>query len=328
MNRHAATLILSVVLVSLLSHPILARASEDPFEWLSRMAGAAGRTEYSGTFVFQGGMRGETSRIVHLLENGHEQERLEVLDGSPREIIRRDDEIRCYLPDLRRILVDRRAPGRAFPALLGGDVRALAAHYAIRLAGTDRIAGRAARLVHLDARDAWRYSQRLWADVETGLILKAQMLDERARPVEQFTFTQLVTGSAVDRSEVLPRLEETAAGWPVDNLAEGSSQPGVALWEARRGIVPGFEKTHEMRRRLQGRDDTVVHMVFSDGLVAISAFIAPLGASQPPKPGSEARGAINIHTRMLSGHVLTVLGEVPAATVRRIAEGITERSRP
>lgn len=328
MIRRVARLLLSALLYALLSQPILAQTPDDPFEWLSRMAGAAGRTEYSGTFVFQGGMRTETSRIVHLLENGHELERLEVLDGSPREIVRRDDEIRCYLPDLRRILVDRRAPGRAFPALLSGDVRALAAHYAIRVAGTDRIAGRTARLVHLDARDAWRYSQRLWADVDTGLILKAQMLDERARPVEQFTFTQLVTGSAVDRREVLPRHEESAAGWPVDNLAEGSGQPGVVPWEARRGIVPGFDKTQEMRRRLQGRDDAVVHMVFSDGLVAVSAFIAPLGASQAPKPGSEARGAINIHTRMLSGHVLTVLGEVPAATVRRIAEGITERSRP
>ncbi len=68
----------------------------EALQLLQKVATAAHKVTYSGVFVYQSGSRGETSRITHLIDGGNEFERLEVLDGSPREVMRRNDEVRCF----------------------------------------------------------------------------------------------------------------------------------------------------------------------------------------------------------------------------------------
>src|SRR5437016_14236687 len=72
---------------------------------------------------------------------GGDIDKLEVLDGVPREIVRTRDSIRCYLPESRVVKVDRRTAERDFPALLPERVSALARHYDISLGENHRIAG-------------------------------------------------------------------------------------------------------------------------------------------------------------------------------------------
>ncbi len=322
MIRHAVRLLLFAPCLAL-AQPS-AQSPAEPLVWLNRMAEAAQTLDYSGTFVFQSGTRSETSRVAHALEGGREIERLEVLDGTPREIVRENDEVRCYLPDVKRVLVEKRVRGRFFPALVASGAQALAAHYAVRTGGVERVAGHEAQLVVLDAKDAWRYSHRLWAEVRSGLILKAQILDDRQRLVEQFTFTQLAIGGAVDRSELQSRQQALAGEWQTEDLSIAGGAEVASGWRLRDG-VPGFAKTHEMRRLLRKDGVPVTHLVFSDGLAAVSVFIAPPDAESSRKPWSSAQGAINVHTRMLAGHVVTVLGEVPPATAMKIANGIEYR---
>ena len=40
------------------------------------------------------------------------------------------------------------------------------------------------------------------------------------------------------------------------------------------------------------------------------------------RPGMSSMGAVNIYTRELANHVVTVVGEAPAQTVRRIANTV------
>ena len=89
-------------------------------------------------------------------------------------------------------------------------------------------------------------------------------------------------------------------------------------------LPPGFTKVIEGYRTLRGKPAQVAHLVFSDGLVAVSVFIEPTPANPQPV-GLSQQGGINVYSRQLDDHLVTVLGEAPGATVRQIAYSVIRR---
>jgi len=80
----------------------------------------------------------------------------------------------------------------------------------------------------------------------------------------------------------------------------------------------------ELKRRMESKP--VGQVVFSDGLAAVSVFIEPLdGAREPPRTGLASLGAIHIYTREVAHHMVTVVGEAPAASVQRIGNAVEYR---
>ena len=76
----------------------------EALNWLKRMASASRQLNYSGTIVYQHRNRLETSRVVHFVNAaGGEFEKLETLDGPPREVVRSNDQVICYLPASRTV---------------------------------------------------------------------------------------------------------------------------------------------------------------------------------------------------------------------------------
>jgi sigma-E factor negative regulatory protein RseB len=302
--------------------PAVAHAqSPETLGWLQKMHGATQKLSYTGTFVYQNGTRSETSRITRFVEpSGDNIEKLEVMDGMPREIVRTKDTVRCYLPGSRLVKVDRRTE-RDFPALLPERITALARHYDISLGETRRIAGYDCQAVVLTPRDNLRYGYRLYADVNTGMLLKAVTVDAAGEQVEQFMFTQLAIGG-VTRDMVKSR--HASRTWRVEDA--GAAPAKLAGWRLS-SELPGFHKVIELKRRL-GESRSAGQVVYSDGLAAVSVFIESLeGRSDPVRPGLASMGAIHIYTREVANHVVTVVGEAPAASVQRIANSV-EYSRP
>jgi len=103
------------VCAALLHGAAIAEAPADPLAWMGRIATAGQRLNYVGTFMYQSGGHVETSRIAHRVDASGEYERLEVLDGSPREVIRTGSEVRCVLPDQRTVIIDESAGAGLFP---------------------------------------------------------------------------------------------------------------------------------------------------------------------------------------------------------------------
>jgi len=60
-------------------------------------------------------------------------------------------------------------------------------------------------------------------------------------------------------------------------------------------------------------------MVYSDGLAAVSVYIEQQGADAAVKPGVSQLGTNNAYTRTQGDLQITVIGEVPAITVKAIA---------
>jgi sigma-E factor negative regulatory protein RseB len=297
----------------------------EALDWLRKIHDATHKLSYSGTFVYQNGTRSETSRITRFVDAGGDIEKVEVMDGVPREIVRTRDTVRCYLPDIRVVKVERQVDQagaeRGFPILLPERITALARQYDITLGETQRVAGFDCRTVTLTPRDDLRYGHTLYADVKSGMLLKAQTFDAKGALVEQFSFTQLTIGG-VSRDKVKTR--HAAKTWRVENSdAVPASLGGWGLSSE----LPGFRKVAELKRRL-GEAGAVGQVVYSDGLAAISVFIEPLeGRRDPARTGLASVGAIHIYTREVSKHMVTVVGETPAASVQRIANAV-EFHRP
>jgi len=289
--------------------------SPETLGWLRKMYDASQKLSYSGTFVYQQGARSETSRITRY--GAGDIERLEVLDGMPREIVRTRGTVRCYLPDSKVVKVENRAADRTFPALLPEKVGELSRHYDISLGEARRIAGFDCQAILLKPKDNLRYGYRLYADAASGMLLKAMTVDAGGDTIEQFSFTQLSIGN-VTRDMVRPR--HAAGSWRIDNA--DASPAHLAGWSLS-AELPGFRKIVELKRRL-GESRQAGQVVYSDGLAAISVFIEPLDAARRDalRTGLASVGAIHIYTREVANHVVTVVGEAPAVSVQRIADAV------
>lgn len=299
----------------------------DALGWLQKAADAAGQLNYSGTFVYQYDSQVETSRIIHLVDQTGEHEKLESLDGSPREIIRNNDEVKCFLPDIKTVKVEKRRPAKSFPALLPQQLSILTEHYVIRTGGRERIAGFDCQVLMLEPKDGMRYGHKLWADAASGLLLKAIMFNEKGQVVEQFAFTELKIGGPIDRKSLEPRFSAVAAEWR-ENRSRGTPATVTAdtAWSVKH-LPPGFRKVTELKRATSGKPAAVSHIVFSDGLAAISVFIEPMPAAGRLPQGLSRQGAINVYTKFVGEHMVTVLGEAPAATVMQIGDSVSFKGK-
>ncbi|MGE5526266.1 MAG: MucB/RseB C-terminal domain-containing protein [Rhodospirillaceae bacterium] len=299
----------------------------DALGWLKKMAAASRQLNYSGTFVYQYSNQTETSKVVHFVNSaGGEFERLETLDGPPREVIRSNDQIVCYLPSSKSVLVEQRG-GRHFPSLLPDSLAGIPDNYQVRKEERDRIAGHDCVWIAVLPRDNLRYGRRFCAEINSGLPLRARTVNEKNETVESFAFTQLKLGGAFNRDAVRSRYADKARAqnWRVDRSALNAAgeTPADTGWVVNNQPV-GFKKMMEVKRLIAGRSAPVSHIVFSDGLTAVSVFIEPAG--KPATQSLSHQGAVNIFTRPYGGHLVTVLGEAPAATVMQIANSLELRS--
>ncbi len=304
----------------------------DAQNWLKRIQSAAHKLNYSGIFVYQQGDQVRTSRITHIRSGKNEVEKLEVLDGEPREYIRNNEEIVYYIPETKTLLVEKRVTQDVFPAILDANPADLANYYNIKKAETGRVAGFECQAVALEPKDNLRYGYKLWAEKSTGLLLRAQTFNDRSEVVEQIAFTHVAIGN-IDREQVKPSFENTQ-GWRVENAV--MKPVNLSNWSVN-AVPAGFEKIRELKRLLSDtgnpaakadgtrgserpRQREVSQIVFSDGLAAISVFIEP--GTQSRTEGSIQQGAMHIVGKRYGDFWLTIVGEVPSAAIKQVANSI------
>jgi sigma-E factor negative regulatory protein RseB len=292
---------------------------DEAFLLLQRMANAAHQLNYSGSFVYQHGQSIETSQITHMKDAGGEYEKLDMMNGHRRQVFRNKDEVYCFLADDKTVMVDKRHSKRSFPALLSTQLVDINKHYDIQLGGQARVAGRDSQVIVLTPKDAYRYGHRLWADKQTGLLLKASIWNDQQKMVDQFFFSDIKIGAVINRKEVKPDLrgKKLVRSTGEDMDEDVPIDPG---WNIA-APPPGFKHMMAIKRVLPGAHMPVNHVVFSDGLAAVSVFIEP--ASEKTVPGLSSQGAVHVYTRIVADHQITVLGEVPTATVVQIGDAVT-----
>ncbi len=306
--------------------PASAAADERARAWLEQMSRAAQSLNYEGTFVYQHRGRLEAMHIVHAMDEHGERERLLSLTGPKREVLRDNQVVTCILGDRRSVVVNKSRPRSPFPVSFPKELMELEKYYSFEVAGEDRVAGLACRVVAVMPRDDFRYGRRLCVHEDSHLLLRSEVTDAGDRPVEQVMFTSVSFPEKIDNEDLLPGLNGTNFTWKrePEQPPGGRRTPADSGWNVGR-VPDGFMLVDHYWHRLSEQEPGVEHWVYSDGLASLSVYVEKSQKEHESYSGVTHRGALNAFGTMVEGYYVTVIGEVPARTVELIGNSVHKR---
>jgi len=228
--------------VVLLSLAALAHAGDrGAREWLERMSESMSTRNYEARFFRIRDSRSDGWRIIHRVDRGRATERLVSLDGSGREYIRNEAEVICYLPDQRKVLVEKRAQESTLLSTVPVYSERLEANYSIELGGATKTLGRRTQLILVKPRDQFRYGYRLWLDEETAMPLKSQLVDRNGNIIEQILFAELHFRERISADALKPSVATDGFQWIYQDTQPRDPQRHLGLG-------------HPAARRVQAHD--------------------------------------------------------------------------
>ena len=286
-----------------------------PHEWLSRMADAVQTTDYEGTVIrLQNGVV-DALKVVHVVSDGIVRERVIVQEGNGLEIIRNGNEVQCILPDKKSVLFEEwNDQSTLFSTLPSNDIQ-FGSEYDVSIVREERVAGRKTVLLAIRPHDSFRFGHRIWLDLETGFPLQTKLLDEQGEALEQVKFADINLDQKIDASALAPSINIEGFSW-FSSRKRAITRSVETDWSSD-NLPPGFRIVSANKEELPGRQEPLMHIMYSDGLANVSVFIEPLKNENPAR--SSRVGSSNSFSVQSGDYQVTAVGEVPADTVHNIA---------
>jgi len=305
--------------------------AETPRAWLDDMNRAFSQLSYDGIFSYFSGQDLASLRVVHMVVDGEQRERLVHLNGAPREIVRRGDQVACIvMPGDALLELEESIPSGPFARAFVRRYDRISENYGLSFFGEDRVADRTAVRVAVNPLDDDRYGYRLWLDKETRMLLRSELVDGSGQRLEIFQFNQIRFGDAVDPALLEP---EGKDGSLVSHLTLATKQPESVSgedigWEV--GWLPdGFSMAAADIRRAPSSLKSINTMMYTDGLAAFSVFVEDMpdtgAASMLSRNGATVAVTRKITDQRDEPYLVTLVGEIPAATAKRIAGSVLPR---
>ena len=311
--------LLPVLFSMLISVPVMADPAMD---WVQKMSSAMRNLNYRGNFVYLHDNQLESMRISHYKDVSGEKERLISLNGEAREVIRDNQNLTCIWPSSRKVVVDFSRKNTFSPIFIPEDIARLEKFYDMKMLDNDRVAGVSTVVVHIDPRDKYRYGMKFWINDQNGLMLKSSLINEDGKVVEEVMFTSLKLFDGDEKLviDTMPKIDEnftlvryhsgdSSKSFAADNAWQLADTPG------------GFWRESVLKRKIPGTDHFVQQMVYTDGLASLSIFIEK--KTSLSSGGMSSMGAVNAFIRILNDYSVTAIGEVPAITVKQLAESVS-----
>jgi sigma-E factor negative regulatory protein RseB len=320
MNQHRLTIAVASLSAAVWFAIPAAGAQEDsaPAEWLRSMSRVVASLDYEGTVIRRQNGKAEALKVVHKIVDGVVYERLVTQEGDGLEIIRVGDAVHCILPDRKSVLVEQWDNQSTLFTALPGDDAGFGSHYDLSVVREERVAGRPAMLIAVRPHDQFRFGHRLWLDRQTAFPLRTELIDQYGELVEEIKFADIRLGETVSGDALQPSLSLDDFTW----YSEPARSPPVPVqsdWVCDE-LPPGFAVVSVTAEELAGAETPVTHIVYSDGLAAVSVFVGR--KSQQTIAERSQIGSSTSFSTDYDGYRITALGEVPEETVQRIASSM------
>lgn len=295
-------------------------------QFLASVSAAVNEANYRGTLIRTANGRMDAMQILHSNEDGFVREKLVAMDGEGREIIRNGNELICLLPNRQIKIVDANSVASNAFARLQSASRTLGNFYSLVPRGTDRVTGRKALRYDLNPIDGYRYGHRFWIDAATSLPLRMQLVS-RNLVIEEIRFVEVeigVTFAADDfNSDIDSRgftvMQGAMTAGADDVQSEMTIRPVGALADIEESL--GFQLNDDAIKIVEINGRRSKRMVFSDGLAAVSVFVEQRPGNDNVRSAQLASmGAAHTYQHRVGGLTVTVVGDVPAETVKYLAE--------
>lgn len=314
-------LLLYVFLFGCLS---LAQAETDkpePQVLLDEMSRASRHLNYDGVFIYKRNSILETMRIIHKAGEDGSYEKLMSLTGSAREVIRDKEQVKCFFPDDKKVVVDKSRMGKLISSYLPTPVKTISDYYQFELIGEDRVAGMEAWVVNIRPNDKFRYGYQLWIEKQSRLLLKSNLKNQLGVTLEQIMFTQLQIGNEIDDALLKPSVSGEGFTWVNYSKKEKLAQDNKDKWKIT-SMPDGFTMSDQKKEVIVISQMPIEHFVYSDGLAMVSVYIEKLKQQDDLKTGLSSFGGVNTYSTQVHDYQITAVGEVPKATVQLIANSV------
>lgn len=321
--RSPLACLLAAILFAIVALPVAAddTAGESARTLINNMSMAVRKLNYDGVFIYLRGGEMNTLRLIHKADENGEIERLVSLTGAAREVIRDRETVTCYFPDDQAVVVEKSRPRELLSSQLPQSMEKLVNNYHFSIVGEDRVAGQLTWIVSIKPKDAFRYGYQFWIAQDNHFLLKSELRNRTGLLLEQIMFTQLHILEVVPADMLKPSISGKGYTWhnnldKINDVATAGSH-----WQV--GWMPdGFSKDSHETYPLADAQLPVNHMVYSDGLATVSIFIEKLVAGPELAEGLSRMGGVNAYARVTNGFQVTAVGEVPQATVQRMANSV------
>lgn len=292
---------------------------------LMKTVHAMANLNYQGTVAFLRNGKLETMKYFHVFEKGVEQERLLSLNSPLREIVRDEDKVSCLFTATKQMVVDYRPSPRSFLLDLPKNLTELGSFYGFDIVGEEDVAMMPAYVIRIRPKDDYRYARKIWVEQKQFLPLKVEVYDTNGATLEQVVFTDIEVKDKlpmVDMAKEQPKQTPPPANNSVQ-VTHLSTSPELSLDSLP---VMGFREVFLTRRSLHSSGQMADHLLLSDGFASVSVYMevkaSGAASDQNSTDSMQTVGAVNFYSRSLDDNLLTVLGDVPAKTVKAIAQAV------
>lgn len=285
---------------------------------LQRMNQASQSLNYELAFINISKQGVESLRYRHVISDKKPLAQLLQMDGPRREVLQRGDEISYFEPGMEPFTLNGKYIVDSLPSLVNADITRLAPYYDFISVGRSRIADRLCDVIRVVARDGKRYSYVAWLDTETHLPLRIDLLDRDGETLEQFRVVSFSVGQQMQTGNKglinidLPPL-----------LSVPSGQNVKFNWSTT-WLPQGFKEVSRSRRVLPRVDVLVESLLYSDGLFSFSVNINNVNSASSAQ--TLRTGRRTVHSSMRNNAEITIVGELPPSTAKRVADAIEFRA--
>jgi sigma-E factor negative regulatory protein RseB len=304
--------LMTTIAAVFVSTPVLAERA--PMDWLNFMGAAVQSTSYEGTVIRMQDGNAEALKVVRTIKDGVVLERVVAQEGNGLEIIRKGNEVHCILPDRKSVLVEEwDEQSTLFSTLPSSDI-GIGSEYDVAIVRKERVAGRETILLAIRPHDDYRYGHRIWLDTETSFPLQTQLISA-GKAIEQVMFADITLNQEIHASALEPSYSTENFTWlrqPSGHNGSNTETP----WNSDQ-LPAGFRVIATHEETMDGNDELITHILFSDGLANVSVFIAARSGKLLAGPAHV--GGSNSFSVELGEFEITAIGEVPAMTVEQIA---------
>ncbi|MCP3697369.1 MAG: sigma-E factor regulatory protein RseB [Aliivibrio sp.] len=241
------------------------------------------------------------------------------LSGSMREVIRRNEEITYLEQGSKPFSIQAESIVASIIPLLHKELPLLKQYYDFVSMGRAREAGSPSQVVRIVSKDGNRYSYIVWIDERSKLPLRTDLVSRDGDIIEQYrvvsyTVNDQIAGfmnqrlGEVELPKVLPLPPTTQeeAAWSIK-------------W-----LPSGFKAIHFNRYRLAMNQRAVESQMYTDGLFNFSVYISEADELSQ-KEQSVRQGRRSLYSYIQGDYEISVVGDIPVVTAKRIADSIVFR---
>lgn len=294
--------------------PSIASADPTSEALLQEMGKASQSLNYEMGFINITKQGIDSFRYRHAISHQASLAQLVLMDGPRREIVQRGKDISYFETGLQPFTLDGDHIVDSLPSIVFSDFSLLSKYYDFIAVGRARAADRLSQVIRVVSRDGTRFGYVIWVDEQTKLPMRVDLLDRDGETLEQFRVISFddgkqVVGTLADLEKAslppvlsLPATEQVKFDW-------------LVKW-----LPAGVTEIASSRRSLPNMPVTIESRLYTDGLFSFSVNIS--ATTSGPSEQLIRQGRRTVQTEVRNGNEITVVGELPPSTAKRIADSI------